>query len=822
MSSTLQRETPATRGASAAERWLIALAAGLLLGIYALGKFWTQLSFSPVGSGWFGDGLVLFVAAGLFGLMLLGPARTRTTPQRRLALVALRLAVVLFVLLMMLRPALVYTATSRRPATVALLIDISGSMKAADGSGQSRYERLREMLQQAEGSLADLTEKVTIKAYAFDADLKELEFAGGAVTLPASPDGDQTALGWSLGEVIKREASQRLKGIVLLSDANQRALPPRADDPTQVAERLRGRGQPVFGVIFGNTPSQVTRRDLVLETLKANDSVHVKNRLAVTGEARVWGFPDPTFPVQLLWEKTPGKMEVVERGELRPRGGGELTPLELAYAPESPGLYKMILKLADQEGEFDTANNEQATIVRVTKGGLAALYLEGAARLESRNILRSLGSAKNVEVDFVRLDAQHPERRSAAAAQTLAEGLKPGKYDVFIIGDLAAAAFLPGKNNEPGELELIRRRVYEGAGLVMLGGLHSFGPGDYAETPLADVLPVRMSKNDRQDFGAPLRADKHLAGPVQVRPAAQAAGNYLTLLTTPEKNAELWKSLALQSGANKLENNGGVVLLEDAGGNPLLIARTAGIGNGRSLAFAGDSTWRWVSRGEEEVHKRFWRQLALWLGKKEQDQDAGVWVLAATRSAYINQPIELSAGVRGEDRKPVADFELEAEVIRRDEQFQVVSTEKLQFNRQADQRTLTFKPAQPGDYLVRVKAFQAGKPLGEAEERFLVREPKELEMQNPVPDLATMQKIASLTGGIVVSPGEFEKVLDELRKSLQALEDEVRTVSSLWDPLRFGPLARLGLNISLAGLCGYAVALLLGIEWFLRKRWGLV
>ena len=97
-----------------------------------------------------------------------------------------------------------------------------------------------------------------------------------------------------------------------------------------------------------------------------------------------------------------------------------------------------------------------------------------------------------------------------------------------------------------------------------------------------------------------------------------------------------------------------------------------------------------------------------------------------------------------------------------------------------------------------------------------------LEMQNPVPDLATMNKLASLTGGIVVSPREFEKVLDELRKIPRALEDEVRTVSSLWDPLRVGPLAWLGLNISLAALCGYAIALLLGVEWFLRKRWGLV
>src|SRR5688500_1619557 len=132
MSTTLERDLATTRRGGPAERWLIALAAVVLLGIYLLGKLWPQLSFNPVGAGWFGDTFVFLLAAVLLGLMLLGPARTRTTPRRRLALMALRLGVVLLLLLTMLRPALVYTSISQLPATIALLIDTSGSMKAAD------------------------------------------------------------------------------------------------------------------------------------------------------------------------------------------------------------------------------------------------------------------------------------------------------------------------------------------------------------------------------------------------------------------------------------------------------------------------------------------------------------------------------------------------------------------------------------------------------------------------------------------------------------------------------------------------------------------
>src|SRR5262249_39233340 len=162
-------------------------------------------------------------------------------------------------------------------------------------------------------------------------------------------------------------------------------------------------------------------------------------------------------------------------------------------------------------------------------------------------ILRSLGSSQNIEVDFLRLDAQHPELRPAAAAQTLEGALRPGsKYDVFILGDLAASAFRPEQGDQKSELELLRQRVYDGAGLMMPGGVHSFGPGDYGmrknrdlPEPMEDVLPVIMTDRDHQDFNARLRADKHLMGKVKIRPAPSAAGNFLTVLTTTDKNVAL-------------------------------------------------------------------------------------------------------------------------------------------------------------------------------------------------------------------------------------------------------------------------------------------
>ena len=70
--------------------------------------------------------------------------------------------------------------------------------------------------------------------------------------------------------------------------------------------------------------------------------------------------------------------------------------------------------------------------------------------------------------------------------------------------------------------------VNHGAGLIMLGGFHSFGPGGYGETPLADVLPVVMDRLERQSFDEPIRERPALA-----RPAADDAHRRWACGTSP-------------------------------------------------------------------------------------------------------------------------------------------------------------------------------------------------------------------------------------------------------------------------------------------------
>ena len=191
------------------------------------------LSFTPVG----GYLLVALSGAVLLGLLFLRPSRRKTTARQRRVLTFLRLLVVLLVVAALLRPTLVYTASRELSATVVILLDRSRSMMVTDALGdRSRWEALQRILSESSEELAALCDDVEVKLYTFDSETQALDHASGKLVLGDQADGDQTAIGAVLEDVVRREAGKRLADVLLLSDGAQRAYSPR-DLPPEVAAR---------------------------------------------------------------------------------------------------------------------------------------------------------------------------------------------------------------------------------------------------------------------------------------------------------------------------------------------------------------------------------------------------------------------------------------------------------------------------------------------------------------------------------------------------------------------------------------------------------
>jgi uncharacterized membrane protein len=748
--------------------------------------------FYPVG------GFALTSAAALalvLLLTLLGLPRHRLTPRRRAVLLALRLAVIVLAVLAMLRPTLVHTTTKRRSATLIVLIDRSRSMQVADAvGGKSRWNMLQTAVEEALPTLESLGEDLEIKVYAFDAALEPLEFSGGNLPLDKPPEGKQTAIGAALEEVLRLENSKRIAGIVLLSDGAQRAYAPRDVPPQGPARRMADMGYPLYTLAFGQARGLGQARDVALKELSVNQTVYVKNTLTVHGLARTDGFGSQAIPVQLLFESTGGKMEPVAVMELKPAQDGAAIPIELSTIPETPGEYKLTLRAKAQPGELVTTNNEMSTFVTVLKGGINVLYLEGALRVDQKFLRRSLDASPDIKVDYVRLDPRDPRQRPA----DLSERFKRGKYDVYILGDVDASAFTPA------ELKQLAEVVKQGAALAMLGGFHSFGPGGYADTPLAEVLPIAMDARERQRPGDAIRGDVQVPGPLRMRPAKPIGErHYLMALGQATGGGSAWDKLPPLEGANRLgqPKPSAQVLAESLEGAPLLVVAEAG---GRVMAFAGDSTWHWWMEGFDAEHKRFWRQVILWLARKDESTEGNVWVKLAERRFGPGQPVAFTAGARSPQGEEVADAQFVAEVTLPDK-----STQKVNLLREGGHVSGTFDQTQTaGDYTISVTARNGDASLGSAKSRFLVFE-QDLELDNAVADpslLASLSAITKQAGGQSLAPEELPDLLERMKKKPLELDVETQVKHTPWDTWPFFLL--------FVGL--------ISCEWYLRKRWGLV
>jgi hypothetical protein len=549
-------------------------------------------------------------------------------------------------------------------------------------------------------------------------------------------------------------------------------------------------------VAFGQGRGPGQTRDIALDELLSPPTVFVKNALGVTATARFDGLENRQVPFQLLAEKSPGQMyEVVASRQVSARQDGERITVEQQFTPETAGEIKITARIPAQPGELVTTNNEISTFVTVLKGGLNVLYLFDSIANEQKFLRWSVEASPDIHVDARRFRADKPETRPP----DLAELLESGKFDVYLLGDLDSTAF------KPEELDQLAQTVERGAGLMMLGGLHSFGPGGYGDTALADVLPIEIGRLERQNLGERVREDLHLPGPLEMRPTANSAAPSLMRLAPGAQNAAAWAGLPPLDGANKFAGvkATGSLVAESQRGQPLLVAGEYGLG--RVLAFAGDSTWHWWMNGHEPEHKRFWRQAILWLARKDETTEGNVWIKLDRRRYSPGERVEFTAGANDAHGEPVTDAKFEAAVVWPDGKRSPVQLRRAMRESTPEMAGTVLETGPAGDYTLEVTAAHPGDTLGTARARFLVFE-QDLELNNPAADVGALESLAAMTAGKRIGPEELPSLLAEIKAGTKELEVETQSKKELWDKWPFF----------------ITFVVLLVVEWYLRKRWGLV
>lgn len=754
----------------------------------------TQWSFQPVFDSYL---VVLAAAALLIGILAIAPTFRSLNGRRRLILIALRLTLIAMVLLAMLRPTRVSSTTKPQTASLLLLLDTSRSMQLPhESGGRSRWDAQRQMVAAISPALVALAKQLDVKVFAYDRELRPLDFAGGTIVLPQDVTGQQTDIGSSIADAVRQEAGKRVAAVIVCGDGAQTAVEPRVEI-YEAARELARLGYPLDTVTFGPSGDAVQARDIAVESIPDHFTVFAKNELSIRGTLKVRGYVNQEIPVQLLLEDSSGKREVIQSRKLTARQDGQQLDLEFSFAPKEPGQFKLTVSAEPQAGELVAQNNRLSAFLTVLEGGIRVLYIEGDLRAEQTFLRQSIDASPDLELDFQWIDSRQRERWPV----DLSSLIKGTPYDAYVIGDVDAAAL--GENGT----KLLATEVENGKGLIMLGGYHSFGPGGYGSTSLAEVLPIVMSKLERQNFGERIRADLHHPGPITMLPAREHS---IMRLAAGEENIDLWRSLPPLTGANKfagVKDGAGVQVIARSDRNlPLLVS--AEYGRGRVLAFAGDSTWRWWLQGRQTEHKKFWRQAMLWLIRREDLTQNDIWVKLDRRRFPQGMRIAFQAGAKSAAGDVILDATFRAELVAPDGTRKAINT-----SREGDHILGLIDPlASAGDYTIQVTAARGENSLGTARAEFMVFE-QDLELSVSAADHDQMARIALLTkefGGRPVAPEQLPDLLEELASRPEQFEITVQSKWQLGDTT-WDSWASL---LLLAGI--------LSTEWFLRKKWGLV
>jgi uncharacterized membrane protein len=758
----------------------------------------TSLTIDPI----FSSHLVLFVLTiVVFAVPWLVPVAGRSlTSRQRNALRALRTGTGLLLLFAIFRPSIVRTDSLPTDAMLVVLLDRSRSMTLPADEKNSRTEVQNQLYERMQPVLENLDESLVLKTLTYSSEIRELSSKESiSQTLSEPPQGAATEISNALNAAVQNAVGKPLAGVVMIGDGvevlsrnnPETSRESSSRDPQAGARLLGSLDVPLWTVAVGPPGDLNQVRDAEVAELGEAFSLFAGNETNIDFVVRSRALSGKALNVRLLMTSEQSDAPTIEMATrtITPNGPEETIPMSIPITAPAAGNYRMELRIEPQEGETLLSNNSQVAFVDVRTGGGRVLYLEGQPRPEQAFLLRSLRRFPDLQVTY-RWIANDTKNRWPIDVN-LNNTTNP--FDVVIIGDLPAAAL----GDE--QLRLIGEAVNKGAALLMIGGIETFASGGYHTSPLKDVMPVKLDPRE-SDLEGDVKLTAAMVHPIT------SIGNSDQL----DETTKLWNQLPPLVGASRFSDvrvaPGIEVLLETADGDPLLVVGE--YGGGRVAAFAGDSTWRWWRQGKSLEHRRFWRQMMLWLLNRESDSSASIDIAMTRRRAEIGQAIDFT--IRYPLQEGTAPAELIVEIIDANDKVTALPSSSLTRSESNEQMQLDGKLADLTPGMYRLRASFAGATTS-AEKSFQILD-QEAELRQPFADhtyLAQLSMQTAAAGGAMFLPDEIDElinVITQLRRNSQApVVQKYRlgdTPTSAW-PLFIG------------------LTTLLGIEWYLRRRWGL-
>jgi uncharacterized membrane protein len=702
-------------------------------------------------------------------------------------LAGLRVIALGALVLFLFRPVAMLPPSGSRDAVVPVLVDMSRSMRLADADGQPRLARAIALLKT--DLMPALSSRFITELYGVGDGLAPVQIDRLAA------DAHRTDLAGALTAVRERYRGQRVAGIVVLSDGG--------DTGAGVAGRAGGAahegGPPVFAVGIGSPDGP---RDREVLGVVAGDPRLDQSSVDLHVSAVSTGFGRTPFTIRVL-----GNGQLLDTRRVVPPADGSPIDELFTVSPDHSAATVYTAEIPADESEPVVENNARSVLVSPAGRKRRLLVVEGAPGFEHSFMTRAWANDTELEVDSVTRKGKNAEgqdtllvQASAGRAATLTVGLPPRReqlyaYDGIVLANVEAD-FLTR-----AQLAMLSDFVGErGGGLLVLGG-RSFAQHGLSGTPLEEVLPVELNERKGGAVRASLMAD-------------MPARNKLTLTSDGETHPimrigssigdtrKIWSSLPALAASAPLgaPRPGATVLAVTTApsGGVYPVVAVQRYGQGRSMVFAGEASWRWkmLVDSSNRSYEFFWRQAARWLTATAPDPVA----ITVPDAPEPGDAISIDVDARDAAYAPVPDASVELTLTAPGGDTTPI---KLRHADAAGGRfTAAVRPERAGLYRLHADARRGSSTLGSADHWMYVGG-AEREFADPRLNEGFLRRIARTSGGRYVRASEAARVASFLQASQPMVETpEYR---DLWhEPWAFA-----------------LIVLLLSAEWILRRRWGL-
>ena len=739
----------------------------------------------------------------IFGIALIAAWRivcaySKTSPKLPLLTKAILITpgilVIALIATWLCNPQTIHARYEKLPATILVGVDTSKSMDRADvqtksGVRKTRIQAVRDALKKNSDLLKSLREKnLKLRFFQFADELNKRPSASNPASWASEihkPDALSTSIGDSIAEAVEplTSSGENVQSIIIFSDGCNNRIDKIS--PIQLARLLADQQIKLYPVAVGASIATGVTKALTIQSLDVPESVTAFATMNARPVISAIGLAGKKVKITATF----GDKKIGEQIRTIPRKRWA-EQFDFTHIPLEPGFHRLTIaiELLGNAGQKIAGRRYDSRLVQVTNRELRILYIEGRFRYETKYIARALSSSKRIKLHRKILLGN-----GASGAASLGESEKDWLgYHAIILGDVSADNF------SPEQIAIMKKLVTKyGKGLCMIGGQKSFGRGGWQFTPLADVMPIDLS-----------RSTGEIKTPVKPLPTRDGLRAGVMKISDNLSVAKAWEALDAMPGANKLlgVKPAATVLAKTTAGDLMIVTQRSG--KGRVVAIAFDTTWRWALSPSEldtgEMQQRFWRQLALYLCALR----GNAW-LSVEKSTY--DLADLKKGARVEISAGIANSQ---GVVPKSQPAVVVTIFKnkkkiksITLIRDGDEYRGHFSKIQkPGIYDVELTTKVDGQNVKATQQFEVIK--KDRESSELLANKKLLARLGRITRGRAYEVHDFAKLIEKIKAGYTPATRKIVRRESLFGAYRWWfVLAMIGLMI---------------IQWIARRKKGLV